>query len=406
VAQSKDAAGDLSEPGKNKRERVKRPSAEGLSSIGQYTLAAVIALIALLLRLALVPLIGGQAPFITLYPAVALIAMLAGFWPAMFICVLGTLAAEYFVVLPVGIELDISTVVRVAVTIFGSSLVAMLGEKMRRSQKQARDKASQLERLTDKLDAKTKDLEAIITVVSHDLRAPLMNVRGFGKEIGKDCQTIRKLLSDVSMPDQSKKQVINLFEQSIPESLNFIEASAEAMNNLAVSLVKVARAGLAVPSPETLDMNQLVKNVSDSIRIKFKDTGATINIDDLPACFADKMHATQIFTNLMDNAVKYLDPNRPGQIHVSGSIEKDCAVYCVSDNGIGIAPEYKEKVFEIFYRLAEKAGAGGEGIGLAMVKRMVDRDNGRIWLVSDKGKGCKFFIALPLSPPSKDIAHL
>ena len=130
------------------------------STIGRYAIAVVIALAAILLRLALVPLLGSGAPFITVFPAVVLIAMLAGFWPAMLIGFLGSLWVEYFIIPPLGIEPDIPTAVRVAIMVLSSGLIGMLGQKMRQSRKQAQEKASQLETLTDKLDTKTKELEA------------------------------------------------------------------------------------------------------------------------------------------------------------------------------------------------------------------------------------------------------
>jgi signal transduction histidine kinase len=100
----------------------------------------------------------------------------------------------------------------------------------------------------------------------------------------------------------------------------------------------------------------------------------------------------------VDNAVKYLDPKKQGEIRISAKAENGRVVYCVSDNGIGIDKSDQEKIFEIFTRLAEKAHAGGEGMGLTMVKRMVDRNGGEIWIESEKGKGSKFFVALPSRP--------
>ena len=184
------------------------------------------------------------------------------------------------------------------------------------------------------------------------------------------------------------------------EATGFIESSAEAMSNLVETLVKVARAGMVVPHPETLDMNKLLADVVASIRIKFKDTGTHMDVNNLPPCFADKVHVTQIFTNLLDNAVKYLDQNRKGEICIFGCIEKDHVLYQVSDNGIGIAPEHQEKVFDVYYRIAEKSVAGGEGVGLSVVKRMIERNNGSIRLISEENKGSNFYITLPLPPNS------
>jgi signal transduction histidine kinase len=165
--------------------------------------------------------------------------------------------------------------------------------------------------------------------------------------------------------------------------------------------VKVARAGLVVPKPEMLEMTELIKTVVDSIKIKIKESNTIITMEDLPPCFADRNHTIQIFTNLIDNAVKYLAAERQGQISIEAKIEKDTVIYCVMDNGIGIAREHQEKIFDTYYRIVEKKSVGGEGIGLSVVKGMVERNNGRIWLESEKGKGSKFCVRLPKSSSKK-----
>jgi len=253
----------------------------------------------------------------------------------------------------------------------------------------------QLEELTRKLDNQAKELEAIIGVVSHDLRAPLVNVRGFSNFIKQDFEAVKKLLLDVYIPAQIDEQLKPILEKSVPEAIGFIDSSADAMNTLVKSLVDVARIGLAVIKPEMLDMNEIVRKIVSVLEIKFVKSGAKIYYDNLPPCWADRAQVTQIFTNVIDNAVKYLDPTRQGEICIGGEIIKDRVIYCVADNGIGIALDNQEKVFEIFTRLAEKSHAEGEGMGLTMVKRMVDRNNGKIWLQSELNKGSAFFISLP-----------
>jgi len=260
---------------------------------------------------------------------------------------------------------------------------------------QRRNYQSKLEELTGRLDNQTKELEAIIGVVSHDLRAPLVNVKGFSNFIKQDFEAVKKLLGDLYIPAQIDGQLKPIFEQSIPEAIGFIDSSADAMNTLVKSLVDVARIGLAVVKPEMLEMNEIVRKIISVLEIKFVKSGAKICFDDLPPCWADKAQVTQIFTNLIDNAVKYLDPTRQGEICIGGEVIKDRVIYCVADNGIGIAPENQQKAFEIFTRLAEKSSAEGEGMGLTMVKRMVDRNNGKIWLQSELNKGSAFFISLP-----------
>jgi signal transduction histidine kinase len=102
-----------------------------------------------------------------------------------------------------------------------------------------------------------------------------------------------------------------------------------------------------------------------------------------------------VFTNLISNAIKYRDPAKEGIIRISGKVESGMSIYGVEDNGIGIAPAHQKKVFEIFHRLNPDNSVSGEGLGLTIITRIMDRLGGKIWVESEPGKGSKFFIALP-----------
>ena len=246
-----------------------------------------------------------------------------------------TLARERFADIPVivvsgaiGEEVAIETIKAGATDYVLKQRLSRLGSVVHRALEEARlisEKKQAQEALRqneERLRTQTKDLETIIGIVSHDLRAPLLNVRGFNKFIKNDCANVPKLLAQVDIPHDVQKKLDQIFNKDIPESAGFIDTSAEAMTNLVELLVKVARTGLVVPKPEILDMNKIAKDIVDNIKIKLKNSGATINIEYLPPCFADSMHIIQIFTNLIDNAVKYIDHNRPGEICIAGSTEK------------------------------------------------------------------------------------
>lgn len=287
-----------------------------------------------------------------------------------------------------------------------ASLIGLVKSSLqtRRRQYQNRDLIDELQHtkaqlldIKDVLENKNREMESIIGIVSHDLRAPLVNIQGFSNELQMDFKAVDTLLAEVPVEQQVQAQLDILLHQNIPEYLQYIQTSSDAMNKLVVTLLEVARAGFMPIKPEPLDMHLLVKQIIASIEILIKQAGASYYIDDMPACRADRTQVEQIFRNLLDNAIKYLDPNRTGQICMGGTLQADSALYWVADNGIGISPEHQEKIFEPYYQLKEKA-SGGMGLGLVTVKRMVEHNGGKIWVISEKNKGSTFYVALQQEP--------
>ena len=141
-------------------------------------------------------------------------------------------------------------------------------------------------------------------------------------------------------------------------------------------------------------MDQMVNEIKKSMEFQVKETGAQVEVGDLPTCRGDAVRMSQVFSNLLDNALKYLDQNRAGVIRIGGRVEGNLAVYWVEDNGVGIAQEHQDKAFEIFHRLDLSMGTG-EGLGLTIARRVVSRHNGQIWIESERGQGSRFFVSLP-----------
>lgn len=244
------------------------------------------------------------------------------------------------------------------------------------------------------LSEKNKELESIIHIASHDFRVPLVTIRGFAEELKNCCKNVKGLLGDCDIPDDIRNKLEIAFEQDVPESLHFIQAGADKMDMLLESLLKLARLGTEALASDHLDMNKILNNIKQSLAYHIQDTGAEIHIDDLPTCVGDEAQINQVFSNLLANALKYLDSSRKGAIRVSGGVKGDRIVYCVEDNGIGIEAGQQKNVFNIFYRL-HTGETDGHGLGLAIVRRITSRHDGQAWVESRFGKGSKFFVALP-----------
>ena len=251
------------------------------------------------------------------------------------------------------------------------------------------------ERLIKIVEAKNKELQSIVYIASHDLKSPLVNIMGFGEELALCCRELKNLLVKETRDENDCKAINNLLDRTIPESLGFINAGSNKINMLINGLLQVSRAGSVTLNIEPLDMNRILKDITESIVFKAREIGVDITVDRLPSCIGDAPAVNQIFSNLINNAMKYLDPHRKGKVHIWARAEINSCIYCVQDNGIGIAEEYKSKVFELFYRLNPEDSAGGEGLGLTIVTRILDRLNGSISLESEEGKGSRFYITLP-----------
>lgn len=253
------------------------------------------------------------------------------------------------------------------------------------------------EKLMKELERKNKELESIIYVTSHDLRSPLVNIQGFSKILEKNYHDLTQELKQIVPDDALHRDEIAAQSSKLSRAVHFINSSVHKMDNLIDGLLRVSRIGLAPVHAERIDMNALFKTIVESMTFQINQAQATIEIaPDLPPCIADPTHAIQVFSNLMDNALKYRESNRFLKIEVRSRIEMDYVIYSVKDNGIGIANEHQDKIWELFHRLNPKGPISGEGLGLTMVRRMVDRNNGWAWVDSEPGSGSTFYVALPL----------
>ncbi len=251
------------------------------------------------------------------------------------------------------------------------------------------------ERLLAELEDKSQELEQLVFIASHDLRSPLVNIQGFSREIEQSLKQMRSVLEEEDIPSSVKEKLASPIGEDIADSLNYILTSSSKIDSMLAGLLKVSRLGRVSLTIEKINMKDLMAEVVGVFEFQTREAGVKLEVGRLPQCQGDRAQLNQVFSNLIDNALKFLDPERPGIIRISGRKEDRQVVYTVEDNGIGIAPENQKTVFQIFRRFAPM-DTPGEGLGLNIVRRILDRHGGKIWLESEPGKGSRFHVALPI----------
>jgi signal transduction histidine kinase/PAS domain-containing protein len=251
------------------------------------------------------------------------------------------------------------------------------------------------ERLMRTVLNKNRELESIIYVASHDLRSPLLNIQGFSRRIETAGAELDKLLATPGTPTELQTSAHALLRERMNPSLGIVQGSVRKMDRLLNGLLRLSRLGRSAIRIEPLDMDRLVGSVLESLSFQIQEAGACFEVGGLPTCCGDSVQMAQVFTNLIDNAIKYRDPARPLLVRINGEMRGAESIYCVEDNGIGISPDHCEKVWEVFHRLDPDGPVGGEGLGLSIVMRILDRHDGRAWVEGTAGSGCRFFVALP-----------
>lgn len=249
---------------------------------------------------------------------------------------------------------------------------------------------------TEELVRANEEIQRFAYIVSHDLRAPLVNVMGYTSELqaARTCFDQQLATIEEKAPELLDKDAVVAVREDVPEAIEFIRASTAKMDRLIKAILKLSREGRRVLAAEPLDMTTLVEAHARTLKHQTEEAGAEIIVDPLPGLVSDRLSIDQIFGNLLDNAVKFLDRSRRGIIRISGEADGPFVTYRVQDNGRGIAAADRERVFELFRR-AGTQDRPGEGLGLAFVKNSVRRLGGMIDLDSTPGEGSTFTLKFP-----------
>ncbi|HEX4144314.1 MAG TPA: response regulator [Pirellulales bacterium] len=274
------------------------------------------------------------------------------------------------------------------------------------------ERTAQLAAANRDLAHQTEENEMLVYSVSHDLRSPLVNLQGFSHELGLACQDVRAILNENDLPVTAREDGMALMDGRISEAIHFIQTAVMRLSNIIDALLRLSRAGRVELDWQCVDANAIAMRVVDSMRHTANERGATITIQDLPPVWGDPAGVESVFANLIGNALLYLSPRRGGVIEVgcqrcddppSSDTETDLRTYYVKDNGLGIPAEHQPRLFRAFQRLHATV-AQGEGIGLAIVRRTVERHGGKIWVESNVDVGTTFSVALPSAPKAKSTS--
>ncbi|NWG05735.1 MAG: GAF domain-containing sensor histidine kinase [Chloroflexi bacterium] len=260
-----------------------------------------------------------------------------------------------------------------------------IGAAIKRQQLDAmlQNELHQRKRLIEELEAKNAELERFSYTVSHDLRAPLVTIRGFLGYLERNARLGN----------------MNSFERD----LRRIESATDRMDDLLKGLLELSRIGRLINAPGKVSFRALAEEAAEIVHGQLEARRVTLRIQpDLPIVYGDRARLVEALQNLIENAIKYMgDQKKPLiEIGMNGRDNVDAPIFFVRDNGVGIAPEYHERIFRLFDKL--DVSTDGTGIGLALVKRIIEFHGGRIWVESEAGVGSTFLFTLPsgLEPDS------
>ncbi len=231
-------------------------------------------------------------------------------------------------------------------------------------------------KLEKELKRSNKELKQFAYVASHDLQEPLRTIASFTQLLAYRYE--------------------GKLDEDADEFIGYIVDASVRMKQQIIDLLEFSRVMTRGGAFKKFNVKDVLEEVINSLKTLIGDNSAEITCDPLPEVYADPQQISRLFQNLITNSIKFKKPDEPPKIHISAKEENNEYILSVSDEGIGIEPEYKNRIFTIFQRLHTIDEYEGTGIGLAVAKKIVERHGGRIWVESEYGKGSTFYFTLPL----------
>ena len=261
------------------------------------------------------------------------------------------------------------------------------------------ERTKELERRREQLEAKNHDLSDFLYVASHDLRAPLINLSGFSHALQGSMEVLDGLMHKAATGSNGLSDRVNAAQwvavkDEIGESLDFILRATAKMDLLVSALLELSRIETRPHVTQAVDTQLLAEDILRTFHFQITEKRISVVTGWLPTVHADAARINQVFSNLIDNAIKYSRPGIDAHIEIGCEERDDVHCFYVRDSGRGIRPEDQDKVFRLFTRVGS-SDVPGEGVGLAAVRKIIDKHGGKIWVESVLGHGSTFWFTLP-----------